>query len=115
MLALGRAAALRGEHKEGSANTHAKLGRIDDVIDFAVYSRPDGRCVFGSPICFDLFAGSGCHLVIAQESNGKFGVETGIGVEMAVSENAKVGLTYEYDWRDDYSAHTGLLNLKYAF
>ena len=58
---------------------------------------------------------NGGSYAIAQESNGKFGVETGIGVEMAVSENAKVGLTYEYDWRDDYSAHTGLLNLKYAF
>ena len=58
---------------------------------------------------------NGGSYAIAQESNGKFGVETGIGVEMAVSENAKVGLTYEYDWHDDYSAHTGLLNLKYAF
>ncbi len=58
---------------------------------------------------------NGGSYAIAQESNGKFGVETGIGVEMVVSENAKVGLTYEYDWRDDYSAHTGLLNLKYAF
>ena len=58
---------------------------------------------------------NGGSYAIAQESNGKFGVETGIGVEMEVSENAKVGLTYEYDWRDDYSAHTGLLNLKYAF
>ena len=58
---------------------------------------------------------NGGSYAIAQESNGKFGVETGIGVEMAVSENAKIGLTYEYDWRDDYSAHTGLLNLKYAF
>ena len=58
---------------------------------------------------------NGGSYAITQESNGKFGVETGIGVEMAVSENAKVGLTYEYDWHDDYSAHTGLLNLKYAF
>ena len=58
---------------------------------------------------------NGGSYAIAQESDGKFGVETGIGVEMAVSENAKVGLTYEYDWHDDYSAHTGLLNLKYAF
>ena len=58
---------------------------------------------------------NGGSYAIAQESNGKLGVETGIGVEMAVSENAKVGLTYEYDWHDDYSAHTGLLNLKYAF
>ncbi len=58
---------------------------------------------------------NGGSYAIAQESNGKFGVETGVGVEMAVSENAKVGLTYEYDWHDDYSAHTGLLNLKYAF
>ena len=58
---------------------------------------------------------NGGSYAIAQESNGKFGVETGIGVEMEVSENAKVGLTYEYDWHDDYSAHTGLLNLKYAF
>ena len=58
---------------------------------------------------------NGGSYAIAQESNGKFGVETGIGVEMAVSEYAKVGLTYEYDWHDDYSAHTGLLNLKYAF
>ena len=58
---------------------------------------------------------NGGSYAIAQESNGKFGVETGIGVEMAVSENAKVGLTYEYDWHDDYSAHTGLWNLKYAF
>ena len=58
---------------------------------------------------------NGGSYAIAQESNGKFGVETGIGVEMSVSENAKVGLTYEYDWHDDYSAHTGLLNLKYAF
>ena len=58
---------------------------------------------------------NGGSYAIAQESNGKFGVETGIGVEMAVSENAKVGLTYEYDWHDDYSAHTGLLNIKYAF
>lgn len=58
---------------------------------------------------------NGGSYAIAQESNGKFGVETGIGVEMAVSKNAKVGLTYGYDWHDDYSAHTGLLNLKYAF
>ena len=58
---------------------------------------------------------NGGSYAIAQESNGKFGVETGIGVEMEVSENTKVGLTYEYDWHDDYSAHTGLLNLKYAF
>ena len=58
---------------------------------------------------------NGGSYAIAQESNGKFGVETGIGMEMKVSENAKVGLTYEYDWHDDYSAHTGLLNLKYAF
>lgn len=58
---------------------------------------------------------NGGSYAIAQESNGKFGVETGIGVEMAVSENAKVGLTYGYDWHDDYSAHTGLLNLKYSF
>ena len=58
---------------------------------------------------------NGGSYAIAQESNGKFGVETGIGVEMEVSENAKVGLNYEYDWHDDYSAHTGLLNLKYAF
>ena len=58
---------------------------------------------------------NGGSYAIAQESNGKFGVETGIGVEMAVSENAKVGLTYEYDWHDDYLAHTGLLNIKYAF
>lgn len=52
---------------------------------------------------------------VSQESNGKFGIEAGVGVEMAVTDNAKVGVSYEYDWRDDYSAHTGLLNLKYAF
>ena len=58
---------------------------------------------------------NGSSYTVAQESNGKLGVETGIGVEVAVSDNAKIGLTYSFDWRDDYSAHTGLLNLKYAF
>ncbi len=58
---------------------------------------------------------NGGSYAIAQESNGKFGIETGVGVEMKLTRQAKVGLTYEYDWRDDYSAHTGLLNLKYAF
>ena len=57
---------------------------------------------------------NGSSYTVAQESNGKLGVETGIGVEVAVSDNAKIGLTYSFDWRDDYSAHTGLLNLKYA-
>ena len=58
---------------------------------------------------------NGGSYAIAQESNGKLGIEAGVGVEMAVTDNAKVGVSYEYDWRDDYSAHTGLLNLKYAF
>lgn len=57
---------------------------------------------------------NGGSYAIAQESNGKLGIEAGVGVEMAVTDNAKVGVSYEYDWRNDYSAHTGLLNLKYA-
>ncbi len=58
---------------------------------------------------------NGGSYAIAQESNGKLGIEAGVGVEMAVTDNAKVGVSYEYDWRNDYSAHTGLLNLKYTF
>ncbi|MDO4162266.1 MAG: autotransporter outer membrane beta-barrel domain-containing protein [Pseudomonadota bacterium] len=52
---------------------------------------------------------------ISQSANGKFGIETGVGIDVKMNDRATVGAMYQYDWRDDYSAHTGLLNVKYAF
>ncbi len=52
---------------------------------------------------------------VSQKSNGKFGVEAGAEINFAVTENLQTGVAYEYDWKDDYSAHTGMITLKYAF
>ncbi len=52
---------------------------------------------------------------VSQKSNGKFGIEAGAEMNFAVTENLQTGVAYEYDWKDDYSAHTGMITLKYAF
>ena len=52
---------------------------------------------------------------VSQKSNGKFGIEAGAEMNFAVTENLQTSVAYEYDWKDDYSAHTGMITLKYAF
>lgn len=52
---------------------------------------------------------------VSQKSNGKFGIEAGAEIDFAVTENLQTGVAYEYDWKDDYSAHTGMITLKYSF
>ena len=45
----------------------------------------------------------------------KFGIETGIGVSVDITEKFLVSVGYEGKFIKDYQDHTGLINLKYKF
>ena len=45
----------------------------------------------------------------------RFGVELGAGVSVKVGNNTDIGLSYEGKFKDHYTDHTGLINVKYNF
>jgi outer membrane autotransporter protein len=57
--------------------------------------------------------GSGYNIGVQAED--EFGIEAGYGLEVELTDNLSAGVNYELDWRKNYTAHTGTLNLKYSF
>ena len=49
------------------------------------------------------------------QAEDEFGIEAGYGLEVELTDNLSAGVNYEFDWRKNYTAHTGTLNLKYSF
>ena len=58
---------------------------------------------------------NGSGYLVRGENLDRFGIETGVGLSMAVSDNVKVGLNYEGRFKEDYTDHTGILEARYNF
>ena len=58
---------------------------------------------------------NGAGYLVRGENLDRFGIETGVGLSMAVSDNVKVGLNYEGRFKEDYTDHTGILEARYNF
>ena len=58
---------------------------------------------------------NGAGYLVRGENLDRFGIEAGVGLSMAVSDNVKVGLNYEGRFKEDYTDHTGILEARYNF
>lgn len=58
---------------------------------------------------------NGSGYLVRGENLDRFGIEAGVGLSMAVSDNVKVGLNYEGRFKEDYTDHTGILEARYNF
>ena len=58
---------------------------------------------------------NGNSYITNSDNNEKLGFELGISTEFNINDKIKMAVTYEYDWKKDYSSHLGLLKLKYQF
>ncbi|MBO4643302.1 MAG: autotransporter domain-containing protein [Alphaproteobacteria bacterium] len=58
---------------------------------------------------------NGSSYVADGESMKRFGVEFGAGLSVKVGGNTDIGLSYEGKFKDHYTDHTGLINVKYNF
>ena len=58
---------------------------------------------------------NGSSYVAEGENMKRFGVELGAGVTVKVGGNTDIGLSYEGKFKDHYTDHTGLVNVKYNF
>ena len=52
---------------------------------------------------------------VGEQAEDEFGIEAGYGVEVELTDNISTGINYEFDWRKDYTSHTGFINLKCSF
>ena len=58
---------------------------------------------------------NGNSYITNSDNNEKLGFELGVSTEFNINDKIKMAVTYEYDWKKDYSSHLGLLKLKYQF
>ena len=58
---------------------------------------------------------NGSSYVAEGDNMKRFGVELGAGVSVKVGNNTDIGLSYEGKFKDHYTDHTGLINVKYNF
>lgn len=57
----------------------------------------------------------GSSYVAKGERLKRFGVQTGAGVKFDIGEKAQIELSYEGNFKKDYTDHTGLLNIRFNF
>ena len=57
----------------------------------------------------------GSSYVAKGERLKRFGVQAGAGVKFDIGEKAQIELSYEGNFKKDYTDHTGLLNIRFNF
>ena len=58
---------------------------------------------------------NGTNYMIQGDRLDRFGVETGVGVVVDVNDQVETRVGYEGKFRDDYTDHSGMLNVMYKF
>lgn len=58
---------------------------------------------------------NGTSYVAKGDNLDRFGIEAGAGVSVNVGQHTEIGLSYEGKFKDHYTDHTGLVNVKYNF